>query len=112
VLTGVDYTLDLTRPVGERVTRLEREGRPVAPTDSFTLALNNYRASGSGGFSMLAGAPVVYDRGEGIRELLIAEIERSGSLSPADYFRRNWEIVPEAVRERAFEEMAPTDAPG
>jgi 2',3'-cyclic-nucleotide 2'-phosphodiesterase (5'-nucleotidase family) len=49
VLSGVDYTLDLSRPVGERVVRLEHEGEPVAPTDSFTLALNNYRASGSVG---------------------------------------------------------------
>jgi 2',3'-cyclic-nucleotide 2'-phosphodiesterase/3'-nucleotidase/5'-nucleotidase len=112
VLSGVDYTLDLSRPIGERVVRLEREGRPVAPTDSFTLALNNYRASGSGGFSMLAGAPVVYDRGEGIRELLIAEIERRGTLSPEDFFRRNWEIVPERVRRQAYEEMAPSAAPG
>ncbi len=33
VLSGVDYTLDLTRPLGERVVRLERGGRPVEPTD-------------------------------------------------------------------------------
>ncbi len=112
VVSGVDYTLDISRPVGQRVVRLEREGGPVTPTDSFTLALNNYRASGSGGFTMLAGAPVVYDRGEGIRELLIAEIERRGTLSPSDYFRRNWEIVPDRARERAFEEMASPTGPG
>jgi 2',3'-cyclic-nucleotide 2'-phosphodiesterase / 3'-nucleotidase / 5'-nucleotidase len=46
VVSGVDYTLDITRPVGERVVRLERGGRPVQPADTFTLALNNYRASG------------------------------------------------------------------
>jgi 2',3'-cyclic-nucleotide 2'-phosphodiesterase/3'-nucleotidase/5'-nucleotidase len=105
VLSGVDYTLDLTRPVGERVARLERHGRPVEPTDSFTLAVNNYRASGSGGYTMLAGAPVVYDRGESIRELLIAEVERKDTLSPADYYRRNWEIVPAPLREQALREQ-------
>ncbi|MFL5538384.1 MAG: bifunctional metallophosphatase/5'-nucleotidase [Longimicrobiaceae bacterium] len=105
VVSGVDYTLDLTRPVGQRVTRLEREGRPVAATDSFTIALNNYRASGSGGYSMLLGAPVVYDRGESIRDLLIAEIQRRGRISPADVFRRNWEIVPAALADRAAAEQ-------
>ena len=105
VVSGVDYTLDLTRPVGQRVTRLEREGRPVAATDSFTIALNNYRASGSGGFSMLLGLPVVYDRGESIRDLLIAEIQRRGRISPADVFRRNWEIVPAALADRAAAEQ-------
>ena len=94
VLSGVDYTLDLSKPVGQRVTRLRRNGRDVAAADSFTLALNNYRASGSGGFSMLIGAPVVYDRGQGIRELLIEEIERRGTITPEQVFRRNWEIVP------------------
>ena len=107
VVSGVDYALDLSKPVGQRVVRLQRGGRDVAPADSFTLALNNYRASGSGGFSMLIGAPVVYDRGEGIRELLIAEIERRGSISPEQVFRKNWEIVPPALAERAAAELAP-----
>jgi 2',3'-cyclic-nucleotide 2'-phosphodiesterase/3'-nucleotidase len=106
VVSGVDYALDVTEPVGQRVVRLRRGGRDVAPTDSFTIALNNYRASGSGGFSMLIGAPVVYDRGEGIRELLIAEIERRGTIAPAQVFRRNWEIVPPALAERARAEQA------
>lgn len=105
VVSGVDYTLDLRRPVGQRVVRLERNGRPVRASDTFTLALNNYRASASGGFSMLVGAPVVYDRGEGIRDLLIREIERRGVLEPAEFFRKNWEIVPAALAERALAEQ-------
>ena len=42
IVSGADYTLDLTRPIGSRVTTLSVKGRPVAPSDSFTLALNNY----------------------------------------------------------------------
>ncbi|HEX6751457.1 MAG TPA: 5'-nucleotidase C-terminal domain-containing protein [Longimicrobium sp.] len=105
VVSGVDYTLDLTQPIGRRVVRLERNGRAVAAADSFTLALNNYRASGSGGFSMLIGASVVYDRGESIRDLLIAEIQRRGRISPADVFRKNWEIIPAALADRAAVEQ-------
>jgi 2',3'-cyclic-nucleotide 2'-phosphodiesterase/3'-nucleotidase len=105
VVSGVDYALNLTRPVGRRVVRLARNGRAVAATDSFTIAVNNYRASGSGGFSMLLGAPVVYDRGESIRDLLIADIQRRGRISPADVFRKNWEIVPAALAERAAAEQ-------
>ncbi|HKP75933.1 MAG TPA: 5'-nucleotidase C-terminal domain-containing protein [Longimicrobiaceae bacterium] len=105
VVSGVDYALDLTRPVGQRVVRLERNGRAVAAADSFTIAVNNYRASGSGGYSMLLGAPVVYDRGESIRDLLIAEIQRRGRISSADVFARNWEIIPAALAERAAAEQ-------
>ena len=90
IVAGADYTLDLSRPVGERVTRLEVAGRSVAPTDSFTLALNNYRQTGGGGYAMLEGAPVVHDRQEEIRQLLIDEVRRRGTIRPADYHRRNW----------------------
>jgi 2',3'-cyclic-nucleotide 2'-phosphodiesterase (5'-nucleotidase family) len=112
VVSGVDYALDVTRPFGQRVVRLERDGRAVMDADSFTLALNNYRASGSGGFSMLIGAPVVYDRGEGIRELLIEEIRRRGTLRPGDVFRHNWDIVPAELADRAARDQRPPAQPG
>ena len=94
IVAGVDYVLDLRRPVGGRVTRLTFRGRPVAPGDSFTMALNNYRQTGGGGYAMLRDAPVVYDKGEEIRQLLIDEVRRRGTLRPADVFRRNWRLEP------------------
>ena len=97
IVAGVDYTIDVSKPIGERITRLEFEGRPVVATDTFTLALNNYRQSGGGGFSMLRGAPVVYDRQLEIRQLLIDEVRRAGTLRPADYFHPNWRIEPAAA---------------
>jgi 2',3'-cyclic-nucleotide 2'-phosphodiesterase/3'-nucleotidase len=94
IVAGVDYTIDVSRPLGDRITTLTYDGRPVAPTDSFTMALNNYRQGGGGGFAMLQGAPVVYDRQAEIRDLLIDEVRRKGSLVPADYFHPNWRIIP------------------
>lgn len=93
VVSGVDYTLDLSRPVGERVTTLVYHGKPVAPTDSFTLALNNYRQTGGGGYAMLRGAPVVYDRQQEIRQLLVDEIRRRKVILPSEYFVKNWSFV-------------------
>ncbi len=97
IVAGVDYTIDLSKPFGERITRLQYDGRPVAPTDSFTMALNNYRQTGGGGFAMLRDAPVVYDRQLEIRQLLIDEVRRKGTLLPSDYFHPNWRIVPAAA---------------
>jgi len=94
IVAGVGYTIDVSKPIGERITTLEFNGRPVAPTDSFTMALNNYRQTGGGGFAMLRDAPVVYDRQLEIRQLLIDEVRRKGTLSPNDYFHANWRIVP------------------
>ena len=94
MVAGVDYTIDLSRPAGERIASLTFEGRPVAPTDTFTMALNNYRQTGGGAFAMLRDAPVVYDRQQEIRDLLIDEVRRKGTLVPADYFHPNWRLLP------------------
>jgi 2',3'-cyclic-nucleotide 2'-phosphodiesterase/3'-nucleotidase len=107
IVSGVDYTIDLSKPAGERITTLEYQGRAVAPTDTFTMALNSYRQSGGGGFSMLRAAPVVYDRQVEIRQLLIDEVRRRGTLRPADYVHRNWRIVPAAAIGRLLQ--APHD---
>jgi 2',3'-cyclic-nucleotide 2'-phosphodiesterase (5'-nucleotidase family) len=105
VLSGADYTIDLSRPVGQRITRLEYRGRAVQPTDSFTLALNNYRQGGGGGYAMLAGAPVVYERDVDIRGLLIEEITRLGTIDPVRYANRNWRIEPAAAVAAAYAEQ-------
>jgi 2',3'-cyclic-nucleotide 2'-phosphodiesterase/3'-nucleotidase len=97
MLSGVDYTIDVSKPIGERITQLDYQGRAVAPTDTFTLALNNYRQTGGGGYSMLRDAPIVQDRQLEIRQLLIDEVRRRGSIQPADYFHANWRIVPSSV---------------
>ena len=93
IISGADYTIDLGRPIGSRVTSLTYKGRAVAPADSFTLALNNYRQSGGGGFAMLKGAPVVFDQQQEIRQLLIDEVRAKQTLNPQDYFTRNWSLV-------------------
>src|SRR5262249_42740451 len=43
---GVTYEIDLRRPAGDRVVRLERAGREVSDRDSLTVAVNSYRANG------------------------------------------------------------------
>jgi 2',3'-cyclic-nucleotide 2'-phosphodiesterase (5'-nucleotidase family) len=105
IVAGADYTLDLSRPVGQRVTRLDFKGRAVAPTDSFTLALNNYRQTGGGGYAMVSGAPVVYDKNEEIRQLLVDEVKRRGTVNPWNYFTRNWRIEPASAVGALYQQM-------
>ena len=94
MVTGADYVLDLRKPVGQRVTSLSVKGKPVRDGDSFTMATNNYRQGGGGGYSMLASLPVVYDKEIDIRGLMIAELKRVGTIKQSDYFTQNWRIEP------------------
>jgi 2',3'-cyclic-nucleotide 2'-phosphodiesterase (5'-nucleotidase family) len=113
IVAGVDYVIDISKPVGSRVTTLTRNGRPVADNDSFTMALHDYRQQGGGGFAMLRGAPVVYDEQKQIRQLLIDEVQRKGTLNPADYFKQNWRLAPDSLVGAAYRSMRrlPYDRP-
>ena len=110
VVSGVVYNIDLSRPAGQRIRGLAYEGKIVQPTDSFTLALNSYRAAGGGGYAMLAGARVTYDRGEDIRDLLVEEIRRVHALDARAYYRPSWSIIPPEARALAGAAFAPAAA--
>lgn len=113
IVSGVDYVIDISKPVGARITSLVRNGRPVVNTDSFTLALNDYRQVGGGGYAMLTGAPLVYDQQQVIRQLLVDEVRRRVTLQPQDYATRNWRIEPESLVAPAYRSMRglPFDRP-
>ncbi|CAN5853003.1 5'-nucleotidase C-terminal domain-containing protein [soil metagenome] len=105
IVSGADYTIDISRPVGQRISGLTVRGQQVRDEQTFTLALNNYRQSGGGGYDMIAGAAVVYDRGEDVRELLIEEVRRRGTIRPANYFTQSWRLLPAAAAEAALLEQ-------
>ncbi len=103
VVGGVDYEIDVSKPVGERVTHLVYQGKPVAAADSFTMAVSSFRQEGGGGFSMLHGAPVVYDQQKDIRELLIDDVRRRGTLQPSEFAGTHWRVVNSRNGEKAGE---------
>jgi len=110
VVSGVAYNIDLSRPAGQRIRGLAFNGKIVQPTDSFTLAGNSYRQAGDGGYTMLAAARVVYDKGEDIRELLVDEIRRVHTIQATVYLRPSWAIIPDPARAAARAAFAPQQA--
>jgi 2',3'-cyclic-nucleotide 2'-phosphodiesterase (5'-nucleotidase family) len=97
IVAGVRYDVDLRRTLGDRIRNLSFRRRPVSRTASFTLAVNSHRQTGAGGYAMLRGVPVVYDKGENIRDLLIEEIRSRKVIDPADYSISEWRIVPDGA---------------
>lgn len=104
---GVEYEIDLTRPEGDRVRNLRWRGRPLDPRRKLRIAINNYRAGGSAGYSMFRDARVVWRSPEDIRQLIIQYYSQRGSL-PAQP-DGNWRIVPETAR-RTLAQQALADA--
>jgi 2',3'-cyclic-nucleotide 2'-phosphodiesterase (5'-nucleotidase family) len=97
MVSGASYIIDLSKPVGSRIRDLTVRGKPVGPRDSFTMAVNSYRQEGGGGYTMLKGAPVTYDKGENIRDLLAEHLRALGTIDPARYGAENWHIEPPAM---------------
>jgi len=91
IAEGVDYELNLAKPVGQRIQTLRFRGKPLDPAQKLRLATNNYRVNGGGGYTMYKGATVVYRSSEEIRDLIIDWVERHRSI-PAQP-NNNWRIV-------------------
>lgn len=97
-ISGVEYDIDISRPVGQRITRLVHPGTttPVGDTEEFVVAVNNYRRSGGGNFPGIV-KPQVYNAQQEIRQLLIDWAQAKGVIDPADFFTPNWRLVREDV---------------
>src|SRR5437867_424283 len=59
---------------------------------------------------MIAHAPVTYDKGEDIRELLVDEIRRARTIQAATYLHPSWAIMPDGARAAARAAFGPAPA--
>ena len=78
---GVSAVFDLRRPVGERVVSIKYRGAELAEDKSLTLCMNNYRASGAGGYEVYSECEVVREQPTEISELIIEYIDRHRSIT-------------------------------
>ena len=104
MIQGVDYTIDLNQPVGHRITKLQYQGRDVKDTDTFTMAINDYRMNGGSGYMAAMGytdgrkPEVVFDsmRKYGddgqMRALMIQYVKDKGTITPT--CDHNWSVIP------------------
>ena len=91
VAEGVEYEIDRARPEGDRIRNLRFQGKPLTADQKLRIAINNYRAGGSGGYTMFKDAKVVWRGSEGIRELLIRYYTEKKFI-PTDP-TNNWKLL-------------------
>lgn len=73
---GLNYTLDLRRPVGERVVELRLpDGSPLGQK-KYRLCTSNYRATGTGGYEVLRTCPVLWRGGIEMPDLTARYIQK------------------------------------
>lgn len=81
---GIAYTYDLDRPVGDRVTRLVLGGRDLLrePGTPLTIALNSYRATGTGGYEAYLRGKTLRRLSTEVQDLILDELERRKVVPP------------------------------
>ncbi len=87
------YDIDVSAAPGARLRNLTYGGKPVADTDQFVVAINNYRASGGGNFPGVTTAPVLYNAQVAITQLLIQWVTDHKVVDPSLFSSTDWRLV-------------------
>jgi 2',3'-cyclic-nucleotide 2'-phosphodiesterase/3'-nucleotidase len=91
---GIHYVIDVSKPVGQRITTLTYHGKPVTPGEPFVIATNNYRASGGGHFPGLDGSTIVLATPDGTREILAKWLQRQRQIDTKNLEPTSWRFAP------------------
>lgn len=91
---GIHYVIDVSKPVGQRITSLTYRGKPVASAEPFIIVTNNYRASGGGSFPGLDGRSIVLAAPDGTREILAKWLQRRHQIGTGDLEPTSWKFAP------------------
>jgi len=99
---GIDYTVDVSKPAGERVSiKSFSDGKPFDLKKTYKAALNSYRGNGGGGH-LTFGAKIPKDEiakriitstQKDLRYYLMKWIEKKKTVTPEAL--NNWKVIPQ-----------------
>lgn len=78
--SGLEVTFDIRRPVGDRVISMLYRGEELQDGRELTVCVNNYRATGTGGYPLYARCEVVKDQPTEIAQMIIEYIDHHGDI--------------------------------
>lgn len=93
MFTGVNYKIDISKPTGSRIVDLTYQGKPVADSDTFKLAINNYRYEGLVLDGIITAEPYYVSDPITLRSSIVDYIAEKGEIDPEVENGKNWEII-------------------
>lgn len=93
MFAGVNYKIDISKPVGKRIVDLKRNGAAVKDTDKIRLAINNYRYDGLKSMGILTKDNTVFYNSDPntLRSYIKDYIEKKKVIDPV--VDNNWSII-------------------
>jgi 2',3'-cyclic-nucleotide 2'-phosphodiesterase/3'-nucleotidase len=95
--SGIEYTIDLTKPVGQRITELMLNGQPLGMDQKIRVAVNNYRATGmfTNPKAVTTPATILYSSTTEVRDLIVNYVTTHSPLDPNEIYVHNWDLYPD-----------------
>ncbi|MFJ7729424.1 bifunctional metallophosphatase/5'-nucleotidase [Neobacillus sp. NPDC097160] len=88
---GIDYLIDISKSIGERIVKLEYKGKPVEPEKEYDVVMNNYRAGGGGNYFMYQNKPVIKEIPTDISEIIANYILENKIVKAT--VNQNWRVI-------------------
>ena len=73
---GIQYTIDMNQPAGQRITELSFQGHPITAEQEFELVTNQYRAIGGGNYEMFGADKIVREVQIDMTELIAEYLKK------------------------------------
>lgn len=88
---GIEYILDISKPIGQRVIQLTFNSKQIDPKADYDVVMNNYRAGGGGEYMMFKDKPVVKDIPLDMSEVIANYILSKGTIEAT--VNNNWKVI-------------------
>ncbi|MDR2977617.1 MAG: bifunctional metallophosphatase/5'-nucleotidase [Streptococcaceae bacterium] len=73
---GIDYTIDVSKPEGQRITRYEFDSKTVQDEDALEIVVNQYRGVGGGNYPMFDASKITSEITVDMTELIGDYLEK------------------------------------
>lgn len=90
---GLDYQIDLSQPVGQRIQNLRWQGKAIDVTQLFYVATNNYRANGGGDFPHLTGERTVARGADMLGDVLLGYLAALPERAYTEETENHWQVI-------------------
>ena len=88
---GIDYIIDVSRPIKSRVTKINYKNYPLDMDGDYDVVMNNYRAGGGGNYLMFKGKTVIKDIPIDVAELIANYIFERKTIKAT--VNNNWKVI-------------------
>ena len=108
MMEGIEYQIDVTQPLGERIVNATFEGEPLTADMEFAVVTNDYRAGGGGDFPHLDGTHTIISSDQENRAVLVDYVTEHSPITEPEV--RNWSLLPVEVDGTVYFRSSPDAA--